>query len=105
MFGDDSPFMRAVYLFTAATAGAITALSVRPFKGLTRVEIIAALFVGTTAAVFLGPVVVQAILGREADLRLQAAIFYIIATGNNAFIPAAVKWTLRLSPFGKGDDK
>ncbi len=87
----------------ASVAGAITALSVRPFKGMTAGQIVFSVFVGAASAIYLGPFVVRALLGQDADMQLQAGIFYIIATGNNAFIPAAVKWTLRMSPFGKGE--
>jgi hypothetical protein len=105
VFEQENPLMRATYLLMASVAGAITALSIRPFRGMTRTEVTLAIFIGSAAAIFLGPIVVRAILGPHPDMQLQAGIFYIIATGNNAFVPAAVKWTLRMSPFNKGDSE
>lgn len=95
--------MRVAYLMMAAMAGGITALSVQPYAGMSRSQVVLTVFTSAMTAIFIGPLVVTAILGASADLRLQAGIFYIVATGNNAFVAAGVRWTMKFSPFSKGD--
>lgn len=97
--------MRVAYLVMAAMAGGITALSVQPYDGMSRKQIVLTVFTSAMTAIFIGPLIVTAILGAHADLRLQAGIFYIVATGNNAFVAAGIKWTMKFSPFGKGGEQ
>lgn len=83
--------LRWAYAVCASLAGAVTALSFRPLRTLTRAEITMAVFVGATFAIFVGPFVVRSLLGATADPKLEAGIYYLMASGSNALIPLAVK--------------
>lgn len=88
----------------ASVAGAITALSFRPFSEMTRGEIALALFVGASFAFFVGPLVVRLMFGNaEPDMRIVGAVLYLLATGSNALIPRAVERLGRV--FGEGKEK
>lgn len=87
--------MKIMYPIFASVAGAITALSFRPFKDLTPLQIGMSIFVGWSFAYFLGPFVVHTILGTNNDVRMQGGIYYLLASGSNALIPIAVKWLAR----------
>lgn len=81
-----------LWAFLASVAGAITALSFRPFARMSRWEIFLALFVGASFAFFVGPWVVQLVLGRgQIDLRIAGGIFYLLASGSNVLIPIMIK--------------
>lgn len=85
--------MRALYPVVASLAGAITALSFRPFRDMTKGEVFMALFVGASFAMFVGPWAVKLLpISITSDIRLQAGIFYLMASGSNALIPMAIKW-------------
>jgi hypothetical protein len=85
----DGPVARIVWPILASVAGAITALSFRPWKDMGPAEIGLALFVGASFAYFVGPWVVQ--MMKPDDPRMQGAIYYVLASGSNAMIPLAVK--------------
>jgi ABC-type uncharacterized transport system permease subunit len=88
----------------ASIAGAITALSFRPFKEMTVGEIVLALFVGASFAFFVGPLVVRLMFGTaEPDMRIVGAVLYLLATGSNALIPRAVERLSRV--FGEGKER
>lgn len=88
----DGPYYRLAWLALASLAGAITALSFRPFKDMTRLEIVIALFVGFSFAVFVGPWAVKAAFGSEqVDLRVAGGMFYLMASGSNILVPLAVR--------------
>lgn len=100
----DHHILRVVWPLLAAVAGAITALSFRPFTAMTRVEIVMALFVGTFFAVFVGPWVAQRLFGTgPVDLRVLGGVFYLLASGSNVLIPPAVRWLGRIA--GMKEDK
>lgn len=85
----------------AAIAGAITALSARPFETMTKTQIALALFVGSSFAFFVGPLIVHALYGEaNLDFRVVGGIFYLLSTGSNIFIPRMIRWLSRLI----GDD-
>lgn len=48
-----------------------------------------AVFVGATFAIFVGPFVVK-VMG-VSEPKLEAGIYYLMASGSNALIPLAVK--------------
>lgn len=97
--------MRVLYPVVASLAGAVTALSFRPFKGMTKGEIGMALFVGASFAIFFGPWANHILFGDGlSDPRLQAGVYYLLASGSNALIPMAVKWLGRAFGF-KQEDK
>jgi hypothetical protein len=99
VFEQDSPLMRFLYPILASVAGAVTALSFRPFKGLTAGQIALAVFVGFSFAFFTGPLAVRAILGANPDARMQGVVYYLLASGQNALIPLAIKWLGRGAGF------
>lgn len=89
---EDSPIMRWLWPILASIAGAVTALSFRPFKLMSRWEILMALFVGATFAMFVAPWATYAIFRNgPIDVRMQGGVFYIMATGSNVFIPFFIK--------------
>ncbi len=95
---------RWLWPLLASVAGAITALSFRPWRGLSRGEVLMALFVGASFAFFVSPLVLELVFGKgPIEPRKLGAIYYVMATGSNALIPAAVKW-LGLRTFGKTDE-
>jgi hypothetical protein len=95
--------MRLLFPIVASVAGAITALSFRPFKDMTKGQAVLAVFVGFSFAYFMGPFVVRVVLGESHDARLQGGIYYLMASGSNALIPLAVKWLGRV--FGLQEDR
>lgn len=88
----EHPFAKLAWLGLAALAGAITALSFRPFKHMTRAEIIIAVFVGFSFAAFVGPWAAAVIFGDgPVDLRILGGVFYIMATGSNLLLPPLIR--------------
>lgn len=89
---EDNPLMKWLWPLLASLAGAVTALSFRPYKKMAPIDIFMALFVGTTFSWFVSPVVAHATLGYTPDsIRGMGAIFYVMATGSNVLIPFAVQ--------------
>lgn len=85
-----------IWTILASFAGALTALSFRPFKDMTRGEIMLALTVGASFAIFVGPLVARWIFGDgPMDIRILGAVFYLMASGSNILIPMGVKWLAR----------
>lgn len=83
---------RWMWSLLASIAGAITALSFRPFQKLSKIEITMALFVGASFAMFVAPWVIQIIFGKDPiDVRVMGAIFYLMASGSNILIPFLIK--------------
>ncbi len=80
-----------VWLCLAALAGAITALSYRPFDQMSRAQIFFSVFVGASFAIFVGPWVVGKFSPDTNDLRWTGACYYLLATGANTLIPLMVK--------------
>lgn len=88
----ENPYAIWLYTILASLAGALTALSFRPFTSMTRVEIALALFVGASFAIFVGPWFAQWVFGTgPIDTRVMGALFYILATGSNVLIPLTVR--------------
>ena len=82
-----------VWTMMAALAGAITAMSYRPFRGMSTMDVLLALFVGASFAIFAGPWFVKMIFGEgHQDARLVGALYYGLASGSNVIIPAFVRW-------------
>jgi hypothetical protein len=87
-----NPLLRWVWPLLASLAGAITALSFRPYRNLRPIEIVLALFVGSTFAVFVGPMVAYLLFGKgPVDVRLLGGLLYVMASGSNVLIPLAIK--------------
>jgi hypothetical protein len=92
MTSDGNTVMSWVYTVLASFAGALTALSFRPFKRMTTGEIALALFVGASFALFVGPLAAQWLFGKgPVDIRLFGAVLYVMASGSNILIP----WVIR----------
>lgn len=81
-----------VYTLLASFAGALTALSFRPFKKMSGGEILLALVVGASFAIFVGPLAALWIFGKgPVDIRLFGAVLYVMASGSNILIPWAIQ--------------
>jgi len=94
---EDATLARYVWPALASIAGAITALSFRPFQNMTKLEVSLALFVGASFALFVGPWAAWVVFGDgPADIRILGGMFYLMASGSNILIPLAVK---KLSSF------
>lgn len=90
---EDNPLMKWLWPLLASLAGAVTALSFRPFKKMSAVEIWMALFVGASFAWFVSPWVNHMIFGNgPTDIRVLGGVFYLMASGSNILIPFAIKW-------------
>ncbi len=88
----DHPFTRALYLALAAFAGSITALALRPYKDLNRIEIAFSIFVGFSFSIFVGPwILVQMYGAGPVDHQIAGGVLYISAIGSHGLIPVAVK--------------
>ena len=84
--------MRWLWPVLASIAGAVTALSFRPFATMRRSEIVMALFVGATFAMFVAPWATYAIFRNgPIDVRMQGAVFYLMASGSNVLVPFLIK--------------
>lgn len=104
MWHEDGPLMRYLWPALASLAGAITALSFRPFKRMSRAEIFMAIFVGASFAWFVSPWVNQLLFGRgPTDIRVLGGVFYLMASGSNVLIPFAIKWLGRVFVSGTGE--
>lgn len=89
---NENPYAIWLYTILASLAGALTALSFRPFAQMTRAEIALALFVGASFAIFVGPWFAQWVFGAgPIDMKVMGGLFYILATGSNVLIPLAVR--------------
>lgn len=89
---NDGPFVKYLWPILASLAGAVTALSFKPFQTMKRSEIFMALFVGTSFAFFVSPLVINAMArGGDEDARVAGAIIYILAAGSNFLIVPAIK--------------
>lgn len=89
-----------LYTTVAALAGAVTALTLRPYQDMNRTQIALAIFVGASFAFFVAPLMFRNI----SDMRVAGGLFYLVATGSNALIPMAVKW-LGSFPRMNGNDR
>lgn len=86
------PFTGFIWPLLASLAGALTALSFRPFKDMTRSEITLAMAVGTSFAMFVGPLAAWWIFGTgPVDFRIFGGVLYLMASGSNILIPLAVR--------------
>lgn len=87
-----TPGVRFIWALLASLAGAITALSFRPFQSLSRGEVTIALVVGMSFAMFVGPWATVMMFGKgPVDIRILGGVFYLMASGSNILIPLAVK--------------
>lgn len=90
---EDNPIVRWLWPMIASLSGAVTALSFRPFKQMSPVEIWMALFVGASFSWFVSPWVNRMIFGNgPTDVRILGGVFYLMASGSNILIPFAIKW-------------
>ena len=106
MIGPENPYLRIFWPVLASLAGAITALSFRPFKQMSRIEIVLALIVGTSFATFVGPLAAAWMFGEQpADIRLLGGMFYLMASGSNILIPLAVKKVGSFFGIEKGEEE
>lgn len=99
----DGPLMRWLWPLLASLAGAVTALSFRPYRRMKAIDIAMTLFVGTSFAVFVGPWVGHMVFGNEnPNFRVLGAILYLMATGSNILIPVLIKHLRRFIDPGAG---
>ncbi|WP_420142796.1 hypothetical protein [Sphingomonas sp.] len=88
----------------AALAGAITALSFKQWREMSTPEILMALAVGTSFAVFVAPWIAHNSLNvSESDARAVAGMTYIFGAGSNTLLPLLINWVKRF--LGQGDAK
>lgn len=88
-----------LYLWAAlaSVAGSLAALSVRPFRNMSRGEIALSLGVSSTFAIFCGPLVASVMFGDgPADVRKLGFVIYGMGAGSHILIPLVIK---RLSAF------
>lgn len=96
--------LKVAYTAMAAIAGAVTSLSLTKWKEMTTPEIVMALFVGASFAVFFTPWFLHSIIRvDEGDVRTISFITYISASGSNILIPIAIKYVGKF--VGAGDPK
>ena len=89
---NENPLLEWIWTFLASFAGALTALSFRPFEKMKRGEIVISLTVGASFAIFVGPWVAWKIFGDgQVDTRILGAVFYLLASGSNVLIPLMVR--------------
>ncbi len=89
---EGNPIALWIWTILASFAGALTALSFRPFAQMSRTEVMLSLIVGASFAIFVGPWVAQWIFGSATpDVRVLGGLFYLMASGSNILIPLAVK--------------
>ena len=99
MWDAEGPVMRWLWPALASLAGAITALSFRPFRQMTPGEIAMTLFVAASFSWFVSPWVVHTLFGGDlTNERVLGLVFYVMASGSNYLIPFAVRWLGK--PFG-----
>lgn len=92
MHDSSNPLTQIVWTLLASFAGALTALSFRPFRDMTKGEIMLALTVGASFAIFVGPLAAKWMFGDgPVDIRVLGGVFYLMASGSNILIPIAVK--------------
>lgn len=85
-------YIRDIWALMASIAGAITALSSRPFKKMNRIEVIVSIMAGTSFAFFVGPWVAKWVFGDgPVDIRVMGGLFYLLASGSNVLIPLAIQ--------------
>jgi hypothetical protein len=88
----DDPIGSHVWLVLASFAGALAALSVRPFKNMSALEISLSLMVSASFPIFVGPWAASVYFGAgPVDLRVLGAIYWIMACGSNILIPLLIK--------------
>ncbi len=98
MFDPQERWLQHVYVFMAAVAGAVTALSLMRWKEMSAPEIMLTLFVGASCAIFVTPWAAHALLGlNDTSVRTIAGLTYVTASGSNIIIPKLIKWWTRAS--------
>ena len=104
MTPDTTWWYRLAWPLLASLAGAITALSFRPYKNMTWTEITMSLVVGTSFATFVGPLAATWIYGTgPVDIRMLGATFYLMASGSNVLIPLAIRKLTKAAGLSDGD--
>lgn len=92
MFDSGHPLVQIGYTLLASVAGAVTALSFRPWEGMSGRAIGMSLFVGASFSIFVTPWIVRGAFGTsDIDPRLAGGIYYLMATGSNILIPLVIK--------------
>lgn len=94
---DDNAILRWLWPLLASLAGAVTALSFRPYAKMKPIDVFMALFVGTTFAWFVAPWVAHQTLGETPpNIRVVGALYYLMASGSNVLIPYAMRGIKKL---------
>lgn len=102
---EDNPLLAWLWPLLASLAGAVTALSFRPYARMSPIDILMALFVGTTFAWFVSPWVAHTAFGYEPPgIRVVGGLYYIMASGSNILIPFAIRGLKRFAGSGKEDE-
>jgi hypothetical protein len=102
---DDNPLLRWLWPLLASLAGAVTALSFRPYAKMSPIDIIIVLFVGTTFALFVSPWVAHTVFGYSPPgIRVVGGLYYLMASGSNILIPFAIRGLKRFVGSQKEDD-
>lgn len=102
---EDNPLLAWLWPLLASLAGAVTALSFRPYAKMSPVDILMALFVGTTFAWFVSPWVAHTAFGYEPPgIRVVGGLYYLMASGSNILIPVAIRGLKRFFGSQKEDE-
>lgn len=103
IMGESNPVTTIIWSLLASLAGAVTALSYRPFQHMTKCEISIAIIVGTSFAIFVGPLVALLMFrGNQPDMRIMGGVLYLMASGSNILIPLGVR---KISTFFGGKNE
>jgi hypothetical protein len=87
----DDPVRHYAWIFGAAIAGAISAQPVMRWKEMNWAERILTVFVGSTFAVFLTPLIASRVLRiDDHDLQTVCALTYLAGTIGNAVVPILI---------------
>lgn len=98
-----------LWMTLATLGGAITSISLRPYKEMTRPEIILAFFVSSTFAMFVGSVAAEVVArwaakylgGAPVNLRVYGAVMWFMAASAHFLLPVAIGRAKRfISAFG-----
>ncbi len=83
-----------LWVTLATIAGAITSLTLRPYREMPAIEIALALFVSATFAMFVGsPIAAEAARwwgGGKVDLRAFGLVMWVMAAGAHFLIPVVI---------------
>jgi len=89
---DEGGFWHYAYIVVASLAGAVTALSMRPWKNMTPGEVGFSLFVGSAFPLFFAPWLAFDVMHISAtNLRAVCFLTYIVGAGSYSLLPRVIR--------------